>query len=972
MFVCLMLRSALAMAPSTALDSNHFAQGGFEAGTTGWSFWARTPDSARMSASSEARSGTGALRVSSEGQQDWSLSASNTRVAVQPGQMWTVSFSVRRDSLEGEATAGFVLADSAGNTVAWNAGAVNAPTTTGWNTVVSHLAVPRGIATIQPRLTGRGPLRATVDDALFVLSEPPPASVSELVVSNDSVVLRVDPIDLSMTLSDTHGPDTLRLGGLPDFRLESFRSAPDTLELRLRHLAGSFPARLSLTLRGGSLHLRLTADPLASLPGPFDFPGAIATRPGQRIAIPRGTGLSWPVDGPRSWRWVLSEAPFWGWQVSQALTGATDGKTGFVLSCASPANAGLSIRKSGSEPSHPRIVQSPAKGRFGQAREAVVAPLRGGGFRELALRHRLHREGLGQVKDWTAKRAANPDMEKLHGAVDWWVQGGNWSWKMFDTLRWMGMDKAVIHWNWASKATIDSLARRDWLVSVYDNWADAFPGDTSALGREYATGTIVQQDGSPMKGWLAYESDGSTRQALEICAARHPHLARTLGGAERTNTRRNARFVDVELAISLPECWHADHPVDRDQDLAQRLRALSIVKDSLGFVTGSEQTRDAAHAVVDYGEGPMSIASVADAGYDWETPEAPEPFMDSLSMDPALRVPLLPLADHDAFSPTWYTGDGQSKVPARWDDKDAWNMLYATMPLVMPANNAMWDTLRPRYLRSIVAIGSLLRRCHFQAMTTWNVLSEDRKVQHTTFANGWTVTANFDKVPRLEAGQELPAKGFLATSGAERIERAVLDGAVRTRVRQSDRWFLDPEGSQATIDGLRTSGSVFIQRLDDTTLALSLVGNQTSVDLSPLNLPWPAPSVRAARRTTGAAVILSDLGEGWTRLIAPPGERFFLLRGNFAAFRTSLAPRTSLPGAALVRGPRGWQVRWFQSAAGPVLLERFDAKGRIEKLPRVQGESGSNSLDLPTAAVPTWIRITAPEGKRILSIPPVR
>jgi hypothetical protein len=156
-----------------------------------------------MSASSEARSGTGALRVSSEGQQDWSLSASNARVAVQPGQMWTVSFSVRRDSLEGEATAGFVLADSAGNTVAWNAGAVYAPTTSGWNTVVSRLAVPRGIATIQPRLTGRGPLRATIDDALFVLSEHPPASQSELVVSNDSVVLRVDPVDLSMTLSDT-------------------------------------------------------------------------------------------------------------------------------------------------------------------------------------------------------------------------------------------------------------------------------------------------------------------------------------------------------------------------------------------------------------------------------------------------------------------------------------------------------------------------------------------------------------------------------------------------------------------------------------------------------------------------------------------------------------------------------------------------------------------------------------------------
>lgn len=972
MIAFLVLRSALALSPSTALDSNLFVHGGFEAGTTGWSFWARTPDSARMSASSEARTGTGALRVTSEGRQDWSLSASNSRVAVRPGQMWTVSFSVRRDSLDGEITAGFVLADTAGNTVAWNAGAVSAPSTGGWNGVVSRLSVPRGIATIQPRLTGRGPLRATVDDALFVLSEHPPGSSSELALRNDSVSLRVDPVDLSMTLSDVQGPDTLRLGGLPDFRLESHRSVPDTLELGLRHLAGGFPARLSLTLRGGALHLRLDADPLAPLPGPFDFPGAIPTRTGQRIAIPRGTGISWPVDGPRSWRWILTEAPFWGWQVSQALTGATDGRTGFVVSCASPANAGLSIRKSGSEPSHPRIAQSPAKGRFGKPREVLVAPLRGGGFREMALRHRHHREGLGQVRDWSAKRAANPNLDKLHGAVDWWVQGGNWSWRMFDTLRWMGMDKAVIHWNWASAATIDSLAARGWLVSSYDNWADAFPGDTSALGREYNTGTIVQQDGSPMKGWLEIGKDGSTRQALEICAARHPHLARTLGGAERARTRRNARFVDVELAISLPECWHPEHPLDRDQDLAHRIHGLSVVKDSLGFVTGSEQTRDAAHAVVDYGEGPMSIASVADAGYDWQTPEPPEAFMDSLSMDPALRVPLLPLADHDAFSPTWYTGDGQSKVPARWDDKDAWNMLYATMPLLMPADRAMWDTLRPRYLRSAVAVGSLLRRCHFQAMTGWDALSEDRKVQRSTFGNGWTVVANFDGSPRADAGQELPAKGYVAAAGGERIERTVLDGAVRTRVRLADRWFLDPEGSEASLDGVRTAGAVLLQRMDDTTLALSLVGNQASIDLSPAAFPWPASSVRAVRRASGASVALSDIGDGWSRLDTPSGERFFLLHGTFADFRTSVGPTPSVPGAALVRGPRGWQVRWYQSVGGSAVLERFDARGGAERLPAVRGEAGVNFLDLRPEAVPTWIRVTTPDGRRILSLPPTR
>jgi len=972
MLACLALRSALALAPSTPVDSNLFAQPGFESGTAGWNFWARTPDSARMATSIDARTGSGALRVVSDGSQDWSLSATGTRVPVQAGQLWSVSFSVRRDSLAGDAAASFVLVDTAGATVDWNAGAVDVPASGGWNTVVSRLSIPRGIATIQPRLVGQGPVRLSIDDAVFVLSAPPPVSTADMVLRDDSVLLAVDPVDLSMTLSDINGTDTLRLGGLPDFRIDSSRSAPDALTLHLHHVSAGFAARLVLSLRGGALHQRLEADPLATLGGPFVFPGAVATRTGQRIAIPRGTGLSWPVDGPLSSRWILTDAPFWGWQVSQSFTGATDGRTGFVISCASPAYAELSLRKDGNAPSRPEIVQSPAKGRFGRAREVVVAPLRGGGFPEMALRHRRHRESLGQIEDWTAKRASNPRIDALRGAIDWWVQGGGWSWTMFDSLRWMGMEKAVIHWNWASKASIDSLAARGWLVSNYDNWADAFPSDTSAQGREYGTGTIVEEDGSPMKGWLEIHDDGSTRQALEICSARHPHLARTLAGAERAATRRDARFVDVELAMSLPECWSPDHPADRDDDLDLRLRALSIVKDSLGYVTGSEQTRDVAHAIVDYGEGPMTIASVADAGYDWDTPEPPEPTMDSLSLDPALRVPLLPLTDHDAFAPTWYTGDGQSKVPARWDDKDAWNMLYATMPLIMPADHRMWDTLRPRYLRSVVAVGSLLRRCHFEAMTGWEVLSEDRKVQRSAFANGWTVSANFDRVARSEAGESLPPKGYLAVSGGERIERAFLAGAVRTRVRQSDRWFLDPEGTQATVDGVRTTGSVFLQRLDDTTVALSLVEKQTSVALAPADLPWPAPSVAAFRRRTGEAVATTDLGGGWIDLPAPGGERFFLLRGRFGAFRSAASRPASLPGAALVRGPLGWRVRWIQSRAGTASFERFDAAGRIERLPATAGSAGVNTLDLPPAAMPTWIRLSTPEGRRILSIPPAR
>ena len=954
-FLPLAVASRLFAAASIPLDSNLLQEPGFESGLTRWSFWARSPDSGRAVPGTACRTGAGCAEIAHEGSQDWAYSPSANTVAVHTGELWRWQAWVRCERLDGSSELGFVTTDSAAQTLEWLASPAYIQVDSGWKLVVAHLAVPRNCQGLRPRLTGNGPVKLTIDDAFFAREADPPASTI-LELSNDSLHLWIDPVDLSMKLSDPGSADTLALAGLAPFRLDSSRRIADTLVLSVHHIADLWPARIRASLPGGSLRLELTADSMSKVSDEFQFPATIPTRAGQRIALPRGTGLSWPVDGPLSSRWSLKSVPFWDWQVSQAVTGSTDGKTGFVVSVAYPEDAKVVVDKSGSQPSRPEIWQLPSKGVFGHARSATIAPLRGGGFAEMARRHRASLEKQGRVKDWTRKIAENPNVEKLRGAVDWWMQGSGFAWKAFDTLRWMGLEKAVVHWNWASKSAIDSLVARGWLMSVYDDWADAFPGDTSLFGREHPEGAIVQADGSPLKGWLEIHADGSTRQALEICAARHPALARAVMHAERASTSRNARFVDVELAIQPQECWSGVHPTDRRTDLAFRHQALSIVKDTFRTVTGSEQTRDLFHDVVDYGEGSMSIASVADAGYHWETLEAPEPTMDSLSMDPALRIPLLPLTDHDAFSPTWYTGDGQSKVPLRWDDKDAWNMLYATMPLIMPADRGMWDSLRTRYLRSINVLEPFLERCQFSSMTDWEAVSTDRKVQRTRFGNGWTVVANFDAVMRDEAGTSLPPKGYLASGPGERIERTFLDGAVRSRVRTENRWFVDPEGSSTTLDGVRTSGQVLLVRESDSILALAILGGQNGIELDPRHLPWPSPGLTASTRS-GQEVPLADAGGGWLGLSTTGQGRFFRLHGAFGAF-TGIAPTNPrLLSARVFATARGWELRWNQTSDAPAVITLIDLRGKVLHRDPVAGRRGQNSTFLPHTSALAWVRV---------------
>lgn len=972
MFANLLLAGSIAFGADFPLDSNLLRHPGFEAGMEGWSFWARSPDTCRVRSTSLSRSGDSGLLVECPYPLEWALASQESKIPVNPGELWEWSIALKADSLPEVPSASFVTFDSAGTVLDWSVSPRESSRDTGWQILTTRYQVPRSVSRIQPRLVGSLTHGLVVDDARFSLVSQAPESATPLRIGNDSLALEIDPLDLSMILEDRILPDTMRIGPLSAFRLDSVAGRSDSLELRLVHLVDEFKCRLLARLQGGALILRLEAAPSSPLGSSFLFPGSIPTRTGQRIAIPRGTGVSWPVDGPRSSLWPLQEAPFWDWQVSQALTGATDGRTGFVLSFASPSGARLAIGKSGDAPSRAEVLQVPMRDAFGPARQVLVAPLRGGGFPEMARRHREHRETLGQVRNWSTKRASLPAIAKLEGAVDWWVNGGGWSWRFFDSLRLMGMDRALVHWNWASAESVDSLESLGYLASFYDNWADAFPGDSSPQGREYPEGAIVKYDGTLLSGWLEKHPDGSTRQALEICSARHPHLARAIGSAAKSSSSRNARFVDVELSIGLQECWSSTHPVDREEDLRNRIRSLGILKDSLSFVVGSEQTRDAAHAVVDYGEGPMSIASTENAGYDWSTLEPPDPKMDALSMDPAIRVPLLLLADHDAFAPTWYTGDGQSKVPLRWDDKDAWNMLYATMPLIMPKSRAMWDSLRPRYLRTILTLGPFLQRTHFARMVRWETRTDDRRVQSTEFDNGWRVFANFDSIPRSGAGFDLPPKGFSAMGpgSLERVERTLLDGAVRTRVRMSDRWFLDPEGSECNVDGIRTPGPVGLRRLDDSTLLLTILGSQDHVDIRSSALPWPSTSLGIRDRSGRRSIAITRLDSGWTR-VSSDSTSFLLLSGDFSRSASARPPSEAGLSAALRRTGNAWTLEWIQTSDQEVHLRRFGPHGRRVEVGHAAGVAGWNHRIVPALPYPSWILLENSEGSIRIAVPPL-
>jgi hypothetical protein len=128
----------------------------------------------------------------------------------------------------------------------------------------------------------------------------------------------------------------------------------------------------------------------------------------------------------------------------------------------------------------------------------------------------------------------------------------------------------------------------------------------------------------------------------------------------------------------------------------------------------------------------------------------------------AYRLPLWELVYHDCVVAQWYWGDYNNKLPALWDKRDLFNVLYGTPPMFM-FEKKLWETQKARFVQSYANTCPYVRAAGYAEMTDHRFLTTDRNVQQTVFANGITITVNFGISPfRLASGEMLPPGGFRA------------------------------------------------------------------------------------------------------------------------------------------------------------------------------------------------------------------
>jgi hypothetical protein len=676
------LVTALAWGSDPAPGENRIANGTFQEGLSRWNtFWARDAEGGQVILDERrARTGRQSVRIEHAGARDWNLDLAE-RLPVEAGEVYELSAWVQ---VEGEHHAGIsvVLRDAAGEVLDWSFASQSNRRSDDWRHLVTRFAIPRGTATIHPRLLGHGPATVWLDDvrlartgSLGGLEGELPA---ELTVANEWLSVALDTAEAALSVTDRRNGATYRQ--LPAGGLMLVEAAAEDRQLTMRLVqhegVAYFAATVTLDAAEPEFIVELTGE--GELTAPLRFPPPFASQAGESLIMPVNQGISYPVDDA-----TLQPMDYYlygGHGLCMAWYGATAGEAGWMAIVETPNDAVVGVPRLAG-----RLALAPAwvgeKGRFGYPRQMRYVFLDQGGYVAMAHRYRRHAEQQGLVKTLTEKREENADVDLLVGAVNVWC----WSPRAVEIvarLQAAGMDRIL----WSARAEPEQLERLNAmgvLTSRYDIYQDVmnpahFP-HLRGVHPDWTTAAwpddlILDADGTPIDGWGVQGRDGTWYHCNVLCDRRALDYARERIPAELATHPYRGRFIDTTTASPWRECYHDDHPMTRSESRHWKMELLRYVSEECCLVTGCETGHEASVPFLHFFEGMMSLGP-------YRVPDAGRRIQDIVDDVPDLvarfqtghgyRLPLWELVYSDCVVSHWYWGDYNNKLPALWDRRDS-------------------------------------------------------------------------------------------------------------------------------------------------------------------------------------------------------------------------------------------------------------------------------------------------------------
>ena len=594
------------------------------------------------------------------------------------------------------------------------------------------------------------------------------AAPEKLSISNGTISVTLNTDDATLSVTDKRTGQVWRQKSVTKGKVVQSRKLADGIEMTWHHPGLGMNVRTELRLDGDKPEFTLAFSAEGNLKWSLGFPHPFVTDAGTYLVVPMNEGISYPVeDKSIDTRWLTA---YGGHGICMAFWGVTDGRRGHMAIIETPDDAAIRIQRIDDKLCVAPQWQ-PQKGKFGPRRLRYVFFDRGGHV-AMCKRYRSYAKKAGLLKTLKQKRKKNANVDLLIGAVNVWC----WERDALAIVREMkslGIER-ILWSNRKRPAAIKAMNEMgDILTSRYDIYQDLMDPeivkqklrglhpDWTQAG--WPNDIMLDGNGNWRKGWRVKGKDGEMYPCGVLCDKQALKYARQRVPEELKTHPYRCRFIDTTTASPWRECYHPDHPMTRSQSRHWKMELLRFMSEEMKLVTGSETGHDAAVPYVHYFEGMLSLGPyrVPNAGRSmikaWdEVPERVAKFQ----VGHKYRLPLWELVYHDCVVAQWYWGDYNNKLPALWNKRDLFNILYGTPPMFM-FNNQIWRKNKARFVESYKNVCPVARAVGYAEMTDHRFLTPDRNVQQTKFANGISVTVNFgDKLYRLPDGKKIEPMGY--------------------------------------------------------------------------------------------------------------------------------------------------------------------------------------------------------------------
>ena len=758
------------------------------------------------------------------------------------------------------------------------------------------------------------------------------------------------------TLADAQGAAPAAAGTHPAGRLIEKTARSVTLERAFDAGAGrSLPLRLRFSLPGEGPDLRVeatTSDPNAPM-GAIRFldPFVLDAPRGVLAVADYGNGHLYPLD--------LQPFPrggFGGDRLDMPWVGMVDmdAGRGYLLLLETSDDSSVSMQKVSGQGGRalvaPVVTWQPQKGAFGYARRVLYHFAPRGGYVALCKRYRDYARQTGILVPFTEKVKKNPNLRRLFGAPDVW---GNASLSFAREARAAGVEKMLIHGRPGSPADMQAIRDLGYLPSEYDNYTDILPPENGKVDSSHDVipdAAVLHANKERMKAWLTFDKKV---QYMKRCPALWTGAAKQVGDRVLGEWPFLGRFIDVTTAESLYECYDAAHPLTRAGKRECGPALIGSFRDR-GLVMGGEHGIWWGVPVLDYIEGMMSGGYASwPAGHlihpKTKDQEFPNPWggtqggaagwarYEQWGIGHQWRAPLWELVFHDCIVSTWYWGDASDwlldAAPEMTAKKDAFNILYGTIPLLWADGGGSWRKERAVFLRTYRNTCKLHEALATAELVGHEFVTPDHAVQRTRFSDGTVCVVNFGEKPARAtmANKEylLPRNGWVVHGPKVQQSLALGGGKAVTSVRAPGYAYSDRGGAGVTLRAeapgririvMEKAGTSSAAGASSAAAGTQAGGTNASPGAAGITAGTPAPTAGAQPSPTTASA---------------------------AAAGTQTGAPAALAGALTIR-PGDVDASWKPAGA---LLYALDAQGQTtDVLPLRAGASGS--VALPPAAGP--------------------